>query len=401
MAWFRKRTEDRALTKGDVPATFFQDGFDSSPDWTGAPTPVTPDSALRIADAYACIRALSDAAASLPLIAYRRRGDERERLTTGRLADLLAAPAPATTQANLIGQMVCHLNSWGNCYVGKYRDAEGTVNQLGLLDPQYVQVELKRGEPLYTLTGPMGLQSEHGVEDILHIRAMSTDGLLGLSPIQQCKRALGLSKNLVDHASHFFEGHGVPNGFIIVPDAFANEAIDRFSEMWGYTRTGKPGWHRVAILGGDVSYQPMSVPMEDQQFLQQRELSATEIARIFRVPGWVVNAGTGDRSITYANVQQQAEHFVKFSLMPWLTLIEQAISGDPDLSPQSVFVEFLLDNLLRGDTKERYEVYEIGIRTGVLTVNEARRLENLPPREEPILTPPPAAVAATNGASNA
>ena len=41
-----------------------------------------------------------------------------------------------------------------------------------------------------------------------------------------------------------------------------------------------------------------------QQFLQQRELSAREVARIFRVPAWAIDAPTGD-SLTYANVAEQ------------------------------------------------------------------------------------------------
>ena len=70
----------------------------------------------------------------------------------------------------------------------------------------------------------------------------------------------------------------------------------------------------------------------DQQFLQQRELSAREVARIFRVPPWMIGAPTGD-SLTYATVAEQARAFVTFSLRPWLVRIERAISGDPDLCP--------------------------------------------------------------------
>jgi HK97 family phage portal protein len=382
-----KRHEDRTLHAGNVPGVMLQ------------PVPggvtVTADSALRIADCYACIRALSDAAASLPLIAYRRRGDQRERLTSGRLADLLKAPAPATTQANLIGQLVAHLNTQGNGYIGKYRDPEGTVIQLGLLAPDRVQPKLVRGVPRYVYTDAEGHQTEHGTDDILHIRAMGVDGLVGLSPIQQCRTALGLSQNLVDHAAHFFEGHAVPTGILTAPSSNP-QALQMAAEGWDTGKSGRAGWHRIAVLGGDVTFTPVTIPLDQQQFIAQRQLSATEIARLFRVPPFIVGAETGD-SQTYANVQQQAEHFVKFSLAPWLTLIEQAISGDPDLSPQSVFVEFLQDALLRGDTKTRFEVYEIGIRTGVLTVNEARRLENLPPLDEAVIPRPAPPVVNSNG----
>jgi phage portal protein BeeE len=91
---FLRRTEDRALTRANVPAVM----LNSAP----GEVSITPSNALAIADAFACIRALADAAASLPLHVYRRTDDGRQRLE-GRTAELLRRPAPATTTANLVG----------------------------------------------------------------------------------------------------------------------------------------------------------------------------------------------------------------------------------------------------------------------------------------------------------
>src|SRR4051812_45556839 len=108
----KRRAEERTLTKQTVPPVM----------WSSVPgdTSVTPSNALTIADAYACVRALADAAASLPLIVYRRRNQGRERIDN-RTAELLRNPAPAVTQSGLIGQIVAHLNTHGNCFLGKYR----------------------------------------------------------------------------------------------------------------------------------------------------------------------------------------------------------------------------------------------------------------------------------------
>src|SRR5215211_6521336 len=85
--------------------------------WAPSSYSSTPERALRVGDVWACVRVLADAAASVPLIPYRRTSSGRARLNSGKLAALLDRPAPATTQANLIAQMVSHLALWGNAYV--------------------------------------------------------------------------------------------------------------------------------------------------------------------------------------------------------------------------------------------------------------------------------------------
>src|SRR5215203_2727557 len=83
---------------------------------------VTPTAALAIADVWAAVRVLADAASSLPLHVYRKSGDGRERVATGRLADLLDRPGPATSQADLISSLMAHLAIYGAAYIGKYRE---------------------------------------------------------------------------------------------------------------------------------------------------------------------------------------------------------------------------------------------------------------------------------------
>jgi len=385
----RDSDEQRTLGKSTIPASIL----------AAYPGPgVTPANALCIADAYACIRALSDAAASLPLIAYRRRRDGSRERYSGLIADLLDRPAPATSQANLIGQTVAHLNTWGNAYVGKWRNDGGRIVQLALLPPDRVTVELKAGVPRYTFTGYQGAQSEHGADEILHIKAMSTDGLVGLSPVRQCRIALALNTNLTEHANRFFENDARPGGILKVPAGAGSEGVQHMREMWQAGHSRLETAHKVAVMTGDLEWIPVSMPLDDAQFLEQRQLSATETARIFRVPPWVIGAATGDE-LTYSNVTNQAEYFVKFSLAPWLVLIEQAFTADRDLSARSVYVEFLLDTLLRADHMTRAQVYEKALDpvTGWMTRAEVRRLENLDPQEDEIAARPPAVAIPTNG----
>jgi len=213
---------------------------------------------------------------------------------------------------------------------------------------------------------------------------MGSDGLVGLSPVAQCRLAISLSANLVEHSRQHFENASHLSGVLTLGPNASENALEIIDEVWrikhGHgTRAGKVG--TTAVLRGDASYTPVTFSPDDQQFLQQRELSAREVARIFRVPGHLINADTAG-SFTYANMVEENRHFVTHSLRPWLVRIERALSNDSDLCPGSTYVAFDLDGLLRANTNDRYDAYKVAKEGGWLTVNEIRELEDMPPLPE-------------------
>jgi len=382
-------TEERTLTQETVPAVMLKGGP------VGA---VTPRNGLDIADVYACVRALADAAASLPLLTYARQQEGRKRLEpTERVAELLTRPSPNMTQSALIGQIVAHLNQFGNAYVGKFRDENGDVAQLACMQPDRVRPELRAGMPFFEVTGIKGEKSTHSAQDIVHIKALTTDGILGLSPIKQAQIALGLSGQLAEHAAYFFANDARPSGVLKVKRYAGTdtEDIDKLTKGFNEQHKGVKNAHKIAVIGGDADFVPFSIPLDDAQFLEQRKLSATEVARIFRVPPWVIGAESGE-SMTYSNVESQAMQFVTYSLRPWLVQIEQALSGDPDLFLPHQYCEFLLDALLRADSKTRSEVYTRALDpiTGWMTRAEVRERENLEPEPDGAPAGPAAAAVA-------
>jgi HK97 family phage portal protein len=354
------------------------------------PNPIAPDVALQVADVWSCVKVLADSAATLPLIPYRRLQEGRERLYSGRLHGLLERPAPATTQANLTAQMVAHLALWGNAFLGKFRDRDGRLEQLAMLHPDRVTVKLVGGQPLYTVSGPQGQQSVVTTDDVVHVKAMSTDGLVGLSPISQRRLALSLSKGLGEFSEAFVRNGARPSGILKLAAGTNRDSMQWTEEIATAKHAGATNAHKIAVVRGDVEWTPMTGPLDDLQFVEQRRLSTAEVARIFRVPPWMIGAASGD-SMTYSNTEQQALSFVTYSLRPWLTLIEQAISADPDLCSSNVYVAFLLDALLRADSKTRADVYALALDPvkGWMSRDEVRRLENLEPEPARIPIPVP------------
>jgi HK97 family phage portal protein len=291
---------------------------------------------------------------------------------------LLQRPAPGSTGVDLISRILVHLNVHGDAFIGKYR-SDSEIVQLGLIHPESIQVELRGQRIVYVLDTVHG-RTEHGVEDILHIKAMSADGLRGLSPVTQCRVALGLSSSLQESARQYFENGSRPSGILTAPGATNYDALQRVATAWSVRHGGVRNMHRVAVLSGDVKFEPISFSADDSQFLQQRELSTREIARIFRVPAWSIDGATGD-SLTYANVAEQNRALVTHSLRPWIVRIERALSSDSDLCPGNTYVQFDLDGLLRADAKTRADTYTLALNseTGWMRRDEIRELEDLPP----------------------
>ncbi|HXH89705.1 MAG TPA: phage portal protein [Gaiellaceae bacterium] len=379
--WLRGRSEERALTRDNVsavPAVMLGGS-------TVAGVAVNERTALGLADVFACVRAIAEAAATLPLIAYRRLPTGRERLPGGRLVSLLDRPAPAVTQSAFIGQLVASLAMRGNGFVGLYAGEEGQVEQLGVLPPDRVQVEIKGGMPLYTLTHDNGRQTTHGTDDVLHVRMpLTLDGILGASPIALQREALGLNRALGEEASALAANSSAPLGVLTVPAGpIEDEALENLRAGIESRHMGARNRGRVAVLTGDIKFAPISFSPHDGQLAEQRELSTAEVARIFRVPPWMIGAKSGD-SLTYSTVEGQSRAFLVYTLQPYLSAVEQAITGHERLCPPGAYVEFMRAAILQADTLTRAQVYALALdpERGWMSRAEVRQRENLDPEPE-------------------
>lgn len=339
------------------------------------------DTAIATSNVYACIRVLADNAGAIPLLNYDvLPDDQRDRADRNHpTVRLLRQPLPGVSQFQWVSTMVAHLNGWGDAFVGKPRDSAGDVFALPLIRPERVNVRLRDDyEPEYIIDGKY--DQPYNRRDVLHIPALSTDGVRGLSPINQARQAVGTSIALERDA-----GRSAGNGYLpevvlktagkIDPNA-AQGLKKRFKEA-----ISEPG--AIPVLEDGVELQAVTISPRDAQFIEQRKYSATEIARIFRVPPYMIGAD-GPNSMTYSNVEQEQIHFLMFSLNPWFVAIEQALQLDEDLYPEdgSMFPEFNRSAILQTDTLTRYEAYNKALGLAPWkTSNEVRRLDNLPPLE--------------------
>ena len=341
---------------------------------------VSPDSALRLATVYACVRVLSESMASLPLVIYQRRADGGKDKVTDHWLFRLLAKRPNRFQNPFEWREMLqgHLALRGNAYNQIITNAKGEVVELMPLHPDRIRLELlPSGEYRYRFTDRFGNESILPRGEVWHLRGLSSDGLLGMSPIELARENLGMALAAQDYGARFFANDAKPTGgWIEFPGSFKDsEAKKVFRESYQQAQSGA-NRGKVLVLENGMKFHEVGVTNKDAQFLELRKFQITDVARLFRVPPHMI--GDLDRA-TFSNIEQQSLEFVMHTMTPWAERWEASIESELLLEGDDIEVEFDFANLMRGDAASRASFYQSGIQNGWLTRNEARIAENLNP----------------------
>jgi len=344
---------------------------------------VTIESALRYSTVWACVRAIAETVASLPCITYRRRPDGgKERATEHRLYELLHdQPNAEQTAMDYWETVMVHLLTWGNHYSQVERDDYGT-RALWPLDPS--RVSLARdgaGRLIYNYRKRDGTMQDppFAFADIFHVHGLSWNGTLGLSVIGYARETIGLGLSLDDFAARYFGQGTHASGVLQHPGKLSDPGHKRLIEDWKEAHAGPVNAHKAIVLEEGMTWAATSIPPDDSQFLQSRQWQAEEIARWYRVPQHKI--GLLNRA-TNNNIEQQAIEFVTDCIRPWLVRLEKSIRRDVIQigdGKRTLFVEFLVDGLLRGDLASRYAAFATARQNGWMSADDIRLIENQNP----------------------
>ena len=343
---------------------------------------VTERTAMQMTAVYSCVRILSETLASLPLHIYESSETNSRKATKHPLYKLLHdEPNPEMTSFIFRETLMTHLLLWGNAYAQIIRNGKGEVLALYPLMPDRMRVDRDEYGQLYyeyMLSDSDANVKESGAvrlstQDILHIPGLGFDGLVGYSPIAMAKNAIGMAIATEEYGAAFFANGATPSGILTHPGVIKNPEAMRESWSKGF---GGRNSHKVAILEEGMNYTPISIAPNEAQFLETRKFQLNEIARIFRVPPHMV--GDLEKS-SFSNIEQQSLEFVKYTLDPWVSRFEQAMTRRllTDDEKKKYYIKFNVDGLMRGDYQSRMNGYATARQNGWMSANDIRALENL------------------------
>lgn len=348
---------------------------------------VSEETALNYSAVWCATRLMCGTGASLPLPIYRgmKSGEVREKARKHPLFRLLnAAPNYELTAYNFRSIMWQWQVNWGNAYAEIRRegdDPQGELVDLWPIHPSRVTPCRDEDEFLYykVKNETDGGWDELDPWQMLHIPSIITyDGIFGHGVITHARESIGAGIAAEKFGAHTFVS-GVPRAVVKTKGTWEPKARNAFREEWDEIYGGADK-SRVALLQGDADLVPLNFSAEDSQFLETRQFGVEEIARWYGVPPHMLQHLL--RS-TFNNIEHQGIEFVQYSLIPWLRIWEQCIWQKllTEDEQDEYYAEHNVDALMRGDAATRAAFYQSMTSSALMTRNEARKLENLPPVE--------------------
>lgn len=346
---------------------------------------VTVESSKRSAAVYSCVRLIAGAVALLPIPVYERTPDGGRSKVEHDLWWLLnESPYTTLTACSFWEWMLSSSLLRGDAFAQILRDRNGNITGFMPLPNGCVDVEERNGRLVYFVND---VRTAYGLfdHDVLHFPGFGFDGCRGESVIRYAARqAVGTALAADDYAGEFFANGAAPSIALTYPQGVApteaqqNHLREQFTDRY----TGQGNRHKPLLLVNGGGVEQVSLSAEDAQLLETRKFQVIEIARAFGVPPHMIGETSASTSWG-SGIEQMSIGFVRYTLGPHLRRIEQELNRK--LWPRSprYFVEFNRDGLLAGDSKTESEVISKSLggpgAQGWMTVNEARRLKNLPP----------------------
>ena len=333
------------------------------------------NTSLTVNAVWACVSLISDTVSALPVDTYIRRDGiaypYRPKPAWVSKPDV-AIPSVAFWQQTMISLLID-----GNAFVRLFRDNSGEIVNMVVLNPLNVQVSRNAlGQKFYTSTveGNKVLSGD----EMLHISGsiLMPGEFRGRSPIDTLRENIGLAISLESFAARFFGQGTTQNGVIEYPGALTAEQAENLSKSFDRQHKGYRKAHKTGILSGGATFKTTMVANDQAQMIDSRRLAVEDVARAYRVPTDMIGLNNGGQS--YNSVEAKNIAFLTHTLNPWIAKLEDAFST---LLPDTAFLSFSTDNLLRGDYATRIEGYSKLLQNGVLSTNEVRRKENMRPIE--------------------
>jgi HK97 family phage portal protein len=333
------------------------------------------NTSLTVNAVWACVSLISDTVSALPVDTYIRRDGiaypYRPKPAWVSKPDV-AIPSVAFWQQTMISLLID-----GNAFVRLFRDSSGEIVNMVVLNPLNVQVSRNAlGQKFYTSTveGNKVLSGD----EMLHISGsiLMPGEFRGRSPIDTLRENIGLAISLESFAARFFGQGTTQNGVIEYPGALTAEQAENLSKSFDRQHKGYRKAHKTGILSGGATFKTTMVANDQAQMIDSRRLAVEDVARAYRVPTDMIGLNNGGQS--YNSVEAKNIAFLTHTLNPWIAKLEDAFST---LLPDTAFLSFSTDNLLRGDYATRIEGYSKLLQNGVLSTNEVRRKENMRPIE--------------------
>lgn len=341
------------------------------------------DGALQVSAVWASVELLADNIASLPIFVYEREagrdGHKQMARDTSLWTLLHESPNNQHTPMEFWQYLVMNYLLRGNAYARLIRNSAGEVISMVPLSADQVEVEVlsDRSQTVIYKYYYEGKVVVYAADSILHWRDKG-NGVVGMSRLDYMRSTINVAVNAQNHTANVFKKAAKRPGVFMIDKLLTEE--QRSAIRRNYRGLVEGNDDDLLVLEAGAKFEPLNMTPADVQLLETRKFSIEDIARWFGIPSAMIN--DTEKTTTWGTgIDQLIQGFYKFRLRPMLESLEQALEKRI-LTPaqrRKYTVEFSLDAILRGSLKERLEIGAQAVQNGLMSRNEWRQLENMPP----------------------
>lgn len=348
--------------------------------YTGArPMLASRSKPMLLSTVYRCVDLITDSVAVLPLKTYLldEGGFKKEYKTHPAYMILDLEPNADMTRFVFFKTLMASVLLTGNGYAYIERDRNLNLLQLIYIPTSQVTIVYitdKNGimRKRYQVVGFKELVEP---KDMIHVLNFSYDGIIGVSTLTHARQTLGIATKSEEHASGFFESGGAVSGILTVEGKRLDKTQkDQIYETWDERMSQHP--NGIAVLEGNMKYQPITVSPKDSQLLESRQFNVVDICRFFSVSP--VKAFDLSKS-SYSTVEATQLQYLTDTALAVITKIEQEINRKVFLRSERgrIIAEFDTSAILRTDKAAQAAYWKDMFYVGAASPNEIRRENNL------------------------
>jgi HK97 family phage portal protein len=273
---------------------------------------------------YRCVRMISEAAASIPLLVYDGEGD----IAGHPLARLLAKPNPGQGGREFLESVSGFLLISGNAYVER-AEVGDAPRELYALRPDRIKVVASpSGWPEAFEYSVNGASIRLAAQNVLHLKLFNPlDDHYGMSPLEAACRPLDThnaasawNKAMLDNAAR-------PSGALVCAagqDYLSTEQFDKLKQELETSFQGAANTGRPMVLEGGIDWKEMSLSPRDMDFIEAKNQAARDVALAFGVPPMLLGI-PGDN--TFANYAEANRTFWRQTVLPVAGRVTEALGG--------------------------------------------------------------------------
>jgi HK97 family phage portal protein len=343
------------------------------------------DTALDVTTVLACVRAVADGVAQVPLQIMKETDGGHGSVPAPEhplYPVLFRKPNDWQTSFGMRETMIFHLMLTGNAFFLKVM-VRGKVKGLLPLEPGNVSIIRNDDYSLtYHVTTVNGQSMTVPQELVWHVRGPSWNTWLGMDATRRAREAIGLAM-----ATEATQGELHANGMQMSGVLSSDQKIDpeKYKQLqaWIAAQVGGANKHKPLVIDSGLEWSPRSMTGVDAQHLETRKHQIVEICSAFKVFPQMV--GFSDKTSTFASAEAFFDAHIKHTLLPWWERIEASINCDllGDDFDNGYCAKFDSWALERGATKDRSEYFTKALGSGGspawMTQDEVRAKEGLNP----------------------